>query len=74
LNTIEMALFRQRRAKMKNGGGSAQPLEKSRFVEGKTLDYPSFGLDFPSFGLDFPSRLGSSPRPGPRAGVRGGSS
>jgi hypothetical protein len=34
---------------------SAQPFEKARFVEGKSLDFPSPGLDFPSPGLDFPS-------------------
>jgi hypothetical protein len=31
----------------------AQPFKKARFVEGKSLDFPSPGLDFPSLRLGF---------------------
>jgi len=36
--------------------GPAQPFEKARFAEGKSLDFPSPGLDFPSprLGFSFP--------------------
>ncbi|HME85811.1 MAG TPA: hypothetical protein VKG91_14995 [Roseiarcus sp.] len=42
--------------KRQSGLGPAQPFEKARFVEGKSLDFPSSGLDFPSlrFGFCFP--------------------
>jgi hypothetical protein len=33
--------------------GSAQPFERARFAEGKTLDFASTGLDFPSLRLGF---------------------
>jgi hypothetical protein len=44
--------------------GPAQPFEKARFAEGKSLDFPSPALDFPSLrlGFFFPWLGFSSPR------------
>ncbi len=57
---IHMILFPQRRPKKKKwrkrAEGAAQPFEKARFAEGKSLDFASPGLDFPSprLGFSFP--------------------
>ncbi len=40
----------------KSPEGPAQPFEKTRFAEGKSLDFPSPGLDFPSLSLGFSFR------------------
>ena len=51
---IPMMLFRQRRPKRtKWREGPAQPFEKARFAEGKSLDFSSPGLDFSSLRLGF---------------------